>query len=211
MRQIIPFLLFGLLFTHCKTRSYYIFSPPPTSTNASLYASASNHIGYQNAAVDSLMPNATTPGNFNSGQDSVNLYSHDERPGSQKKARIASKKPPSVSPPHKKQPKNDASNNSATVPDEGAPKPNALAHVSFFSAIGLILLYVFLSFSSPIGVILALSLPVIAIATGIIALPQIKKYHEMGKHLAIFGICIGALAFALAILALIYVNQSRPN
>jgi hypothetical protein len=175
MRHIIPFLLFGFLLTQCKPKSYYRFSPPPASTYEHLYASASNHLGYKNVAVDALMPDATTPWNFDSGQDSANIYSHDERPDSQKKARTASKKPSSVSPSYKEKAKNDAGGNTHRLPDEGDPKPNALAHVSFFSAIGLILLYVFLSLSSPIGAILALSLPVIAIATAIIALPQIKS------------------------------------
>jgi hypothetical protein len=206
MRQIIPFLLFGLLFTHCKTRSYYIFSPPPISNYEQLYASALNNVEYQNTAIDSFIPNATIPWDLENGQDSASLYSLHESPVNQKKALTASKKPSFADFSLEEQPKNYVRAN----PDQGDPKPNALAHVSFFSAIGLVLLYVFLQFSSPIGAILALSLPVIAIATGIIALPQIKKYHEMGKHLAIFGICIGALAFILAVLALIQISKAPP-
>ncbi|WOK06704.1 DUF4190 domain-containing protein [Imperialibacter roseus] len=209
MRYIIPFLLFGFLLTQCKSKSYYQFSPPPASYYEQLYASA-NNIDYQKAAINSLVSNGSILGNLDSGQDSASLYSHDERPGSQKKALTASKKPSAVSPSYKEQGKNDARGNTQRLPDEGAPKPNALAHVSFFSSIGLILLYVFLQFSSPIGAILALSLPVIAVTAGIIALIQIKKYHEMGKHLAIFGICVGGLAFILAILALIQISKAPP-
>ncbi|WP_416868050.1 MAG: DUF4190 domain-containing protein [Imperialibacter sp.] len=196
------------MLTQCKSRSYYRFSPPPASTYEQLRASALNNVDYQNAAIDSLIPNATTPENLESGQDGDSLYSLHESPGSQKKVSTSSKKSFLISSSHKEQPKNDAWAN----PNQDDLKPNALAHVTFFSAIGLILFYVFLllPFSSPIGVILGLSMAIISLATGIISLPQIKKYHEMGKHLAIFGISAGGLAFILAILALIQISKAPP-
>jgi hypothetical protein len=206
MKTYTPLLLVGLLLTQCKTRSYYIFSPPPTSTYEPLYASAANHIGYKNVAVDSLMHNATTPGDLESGQDSARLYSLHESPGSQKKVSTASKKPSLVDFSLEEQSKNYV----RVKPDQDDRKPNALAHVSFFSALTLFLLYAFFAFSWILVGIFALLLPVLAVATGIISLPQIKKYHEMGKHLAIFGISVGGLAFILAIFALIQISKAPP-
>lgn len=203
--KLFAILLFcALLFAQCKPQRFYRFSPAIPEAPQHLFASASKTtppldalIASTQASFDSTLVEASAkpPVAMNKRKESV-----------PRKYLIQSERIREEVPTVPRQPA-VSQKITTEVPSRADVTPNALAHVSFFSAIGLVLLYLFLSISWPLGTILAIGLPVIAIVTGIIALKQIKKRHEMGKHLAIFGISIGAAAMVLLALALIFFRQ----
>ncbi len=82
-------------------------------------------------------------------------------------------------------------------------RPNAAAHVSFFSAVVLIILLLFTPYVPLLTPILFLTLSITGFVTSQIALRQIVRKNENGRALARFGMTISALAFFIIVFSLI--------